>query len=616
MSAMRRVVFGIKQKFGVLKSLSVYFNKSEKMRFFLVIVSQIFLGLLDLLGVAVIGLIGTVTLNTIQGRPLGALITKSLELIGIREWTLQLQISVMGLLAVLVLVLRTALSIYFQRKILVYLSNKGAKLAELVTSSLMQYSILKLQKIGFALPVFAITTGSSVLTVTVIGGITSLFSDAILILVLLLGMTFFNPVLAAQALFFYVLLALALYLSVQRRVRKLGMTESHLSIEVNKRVFESLTMYRELFVHGRREFYAEKITKLRNALSAIQARSALIPNISKYVFESAVVIGSLLLCAIQFLAFDAIHALTSLIFFLAVSSRIAPAVLRLHQNALQVKTGLGLGSTTLELLNLLHSEKLQSCFISKGSFLENTFSPRVELSQVSFSHEGNFVWSLDDISFVIEPGEFFAIAGPSAAGKTTLVDLVLGLIEPSAGTVKISNLSPSLAIDCWPGLISYVPQETNLIEGTLLDNIALGYETPDVGSERIKDAITAAGLLEYINSLPKGVLSEVQERGMNLSGGLRQRLGIARALFTNPQLIVFDEATSALDSETERVIIETIRNLRGSKTIILIAHRLSTILEADRVLYLSDGKVKGIGRFSEVRTAVLEFDEQAKLMGL
>jgi ABC-type multidrug transport system fused ATPase/permease subunit len=613
---MHKLVVGFKQKFGVLKSISVYFNRSEKIKFSFVIFSQIFLGLIDLFGVALIGLIGTVTLNTIQGRPLGSVITKSLESVGIKEWNFQMQISVLAFLAVFVLVLRTVLSIYLQKKILIYLSSKGAKLANVITSGLMKYSVLKLQKIGFALPNFAITTGSEILTVTVIGGLTSFLSDAILILVLLFGMTFFSPVLAAQALLFYILLALVLYHSVQRRVRQLGVSESLLSIEVNKRVYESLTMYRELYVHGRRGFYEDKITNLRNSLSEIQAKRALIPNVSKYVFESAVVIGSLLLCALQFLAYDVIQALTSLIFFLAVSSRIAPAVLRLHQNALQVKSGLGSGSTTLELLDLLHSEQLMTSSPLKESISDNPFNSRVELNKVSFSHEGNSDWSLDDINFEIKPGEFFAILGPSAAGKTTLVDVILGLIEPSTGSVKINNLSPNIAIERWPGLISYVPQQTNLIEGTLLENISFGYPTPDLRSESLNSAIKAANLLDYINSLPKGLLSEVQERGMNLSGGLRQRLGIARALFTNPQLIVFDEATSSLDSETERVVTEAIRNLRGTRTIVLIAHRLSTILDADRVLYLSNGKVKAIGQFEEVRRLVSEFDKQAKLMGL
>jgi ABC-type multidrug transport system fused ATPase/permease subunit len=403
---------------------------------------------------------------------------------------------------------------------------------------------------------------------------------------------------------------------VQKRVRELGLAESNVSIQVNKGVYESLVLHRELYVHGRREVYREKVTDLRNSLSEIQAKRALIPNVSKYVLESAVVIGSLLLCAIQFLAFDAVQAMTSLIVFLAMSSRIAPAVLRLHQNALQVNAGLGAGATTLELLDLMRFEELPSGNFSIESILGPSFKPKVEINKVSFSHEGNAEWSLNDISFEIEPGEFFAIVGPSASGKTTLVDIILGLIEPSAGKVRINSVPPKLAIERWPGLISYVPQDVNFIEGTILDNIALGYPSPDLESESLSHAIKASNLSDFINSLPKGVLSEIQERGVNLSGGLRQRIGIARALFTNPQLVIFDESTSALDSATERAVTETIHKLRGSRTVILIAHRLSTVVNADRVLYLSNGKISAIGSFHEVRTALPEFDHQAKLMGL
>lgn len=602
--------------FRLIKSLGVLFKKSEKSKFLLIIFAQVGLGVLDLVGVAVIGLVGTVALNGVQGRPLGTVVTKSFEFFGLSEWTLQTKVSLLGSLAVLVLVLRTTISIFFQRHLLMYLSRKGAGLAEFITSRLMEQPLLKLHKLGFQLPAFAITTGTSILTVSVVGGLASFVSDLVLILILLGGMTFFNPLLATQALIFYVSLAFVLYVSVQKRVRELGSTESSINVEVNRKVYESLTMYRELYVHRRRNEYASKITMLRNSLSEIQAESALIPSVSKYVFESAVVIGSLFLCAIQFLAYDAIQAMTSLIFFLAVSSRIAPAVLRLHQNALQVKSGLGSGATTLEVLTHLGFNDSQEIRISTKPFTPKIFSARVELNGVSFAHEGNEKWSLEDISFEIEEGEFFAIVGPSAAGKTTLVDVILGLIEPSAGTVMIGGFPPHLAIQSWPNAISYVPQDVNLIEGAILDNIALGYTSAEIDMENVKRAIKISNLEHFIESLPDGVFSKVQERGVNLSGGLRQRVGIARALFTNPKLVVFDEATSALDSETERVVTEAIRNLRGSRTIILIAHRLSTLLEADRVLYLSDGKVKALGTFSEVRAALPEFDHQARLMGL
>ena len=613
---MQSLVPGVNTLFSKIQTFRILFNKSEEKKVLLIVIAQILLGLLDLLGVAVIGLVGSVTINGIQGRPLGNIITNTLIFLGINDWNIQSQISLLGFSAVFFLLLRTMVSMYLQKKILIYLSIKGANLAKVISSKMMRNSFHKLQKIGFHLPVFAITSGTSLLTVTVIGGVASFISDSILVLILLIGLAIFNPILASQALLFYALLAYLLYRTVQKRVRELGATESATSMAVNKSVYESLIMYRELYVHGRKEIYSEKISKLREKLSRIQAESALIPNTSKYIFESAVVVGSFLLCAFQFLAYDAFHAMTSLIFFLAASSRIAPAILRLHQNGLQIKSGFGGGESTLELLELLNLEHSSENANSKVFVPHVAFEAKVEVENVIFAYEGDPRLSLNRISFQIEPGEFFAIVGPSASGKTTLVDVILGIIKPDDGTVKISQTSPELAIEKWPGLISYVPQDTNLVEGTLIDNIALGYPTPDLNDENLNQAIRSANLVDYINSLPKGLLSEVQERGVNLSGGLRQRLGIARALFTNPQLIVFDEATSALDSETERAVTEAVHNLRGSRTLIVVAHRLSTILEADRILYLSNGEIKAIGSFTDVRSLLPEFDEQAKLMGL
>ena len=209
-----------------------------------------------------------------------------------------------------------------------------------------------------------------------------------------------------------------------------------------------------------------------------------------------------------------------------------------------------------------------------------------------------------------------AITGSSGAGKTTLVDILLGVLKPTNGNVYISGVDPLLAFQTWPGATAYVPQDIVVVNGTVWDNVALGFSHDLLHETYIWDALKLAHLDNYIRSLPEGLLTQVGERGHKLSGGQRQRLGIARALYTNPSVIVFDEATSALDGETEANLSQTISGLRGDMTIIMIAHRLSTIRYADQVIYLEDGVALCQGSFEEVRSAVPSFDRQAKLMGL
>jgi ABC-type multidrug transport system fused ATPase/permease subunit len=238
------------------------------------------------------------------------------------------------------------------------------------------------------------------------------------------------------------------------------------------------------------------------------------------------------------------------------------------------------------------------------------------LKEVTFAYPGSLGIAVDDASLSIGQGEIVAIVGPSGAGKTTLVDILLGVISPDSGSVFISGLNPQLAVAQWPGAISYVPQDVVITNGTIRENVAMGYPKLLASDELVYRALETAQLKKLVQSLDLGLESYVGDRGAKLSGGQRQRLGIARALLTNPKLLVLDEATSALDGETENQISSAINELKGSVTVVLIAHRLSTVRSADRVIYMQNGKILAEGRFEEVRERVPNFDEQARLMGL
>ena len=188
-----------------------------------------------------------------------------------------------------------------------------------------------------------------------------------------------------------------------------------------------------------------------------------------------------------------------------------------------------------------------------------------------------------------------------AAGKTSLVDVILGVLPPDSGSVLISGKKSLDAIATWPGAISYVPQNIEVINGTILENLILGYAIEEVNQLAIERVLKLSLLDDFVSKLPNGLNTFVGERGSNVSGGQRQRLGIARALLTCPQLLVLDEATSALDLKTETQITKDIIGLRGMTTLIIVAHRINTIINADLVLYLENGKVKGAGKFTEIK---------------
>jgi ABC-type multidrug transport system fused ATPase/permease subunit len=206
--------------------------------------------------------------------------------------------------------------------------------------------------------------------------------------------------------------------------------------------------------------------------------------------------------------------------------------------------------------------------------------------------------------------------GSSGAGKSTIVDLILGILDPDSGTISISGATPRNAFRQWPGAVAYVPQDVHIFNGSIRENIALGYEPTSISDELMMGALEKAQLLDYVRTLPEGLDSQVGDRGTRMSGGQRQRLGIARALLTKPRLLVLDEATSALDGETESNISEGVQSLKGDVTLVIIAHRLSSVRNAGKVIYLHEGRVVSTGTFDQVRASVPDFDRQASLMGL
>jgi len=268
---------------------------------------------------------------------------------------------------------------------------------------------------------------------------------------------------------------------------------------------------------------------------------------------------------------------------------------------------------------LINDTNLLEPLVSKNfepSFVYDGFEANISLTNVNFKYPGSNSNIFNDLNLSITAGKFVAIAGHSGSGKSSLVDLLLGLHEPNSGSALISGLGTPEVIKKWPGVIGYVPQVIGLVDGSIKENLSLGFEVNTFTDNQYWDALNQAQLKTFVEELPGQLNFEVGEGGSRLSGGQRQRLGIARALLTKPKLLILDEATSALDSQTELEISQSIHKLRGEVTTIMIAHRLSTIKLADMVVYLEDGGIRATGTFEEVRTKVPDFESQAELQGL
>ncbi|NLB47641.1 MAG: ATP-binding cassette domain-containing protein, partial [Microbacteriaceae bacterium] len=239
---------------------------------------------------------------------------------------------------------------------------------------------------------------------------------------------------------------------------------------------------------------------------------------------------------------------------------------------------------------------------------------QLELRDVRFRYPGAESDVLDGISLSIPMGSSLAIVGPSGAGKSTLIDILLGLSLPTGGELFIDDAPLEQVLGQWRTRVGYVPQRVALFDGSIAQNVALTWEE-NYDLDQVQRALERAHL-GALAERPGGLLARIGERGDSVSGGQQPRLGIARALYTDPLVMVMDEATSSLDTATENRVTQSMRELQGEVTFITVAHRLATIREYDQVCYLDAGRIRGVGTFDEVVAQVPDFALQAKLAGL
>ena len=591
-------------------------SRAELVRYFQVVVIQIALGLLDVAGVLMIGLLGSLAISGVSSGKPGDRVSSFLEFAQLQDKPLQTQVAVMGIVAACLLTFKTLFSLYFTRRTLYFLSRRAANLSALLTSKLLGKSLLRVQARSVQETIYSLTAGVTTITVGILGSAASLMTDISLLIILTTGLFLVDTLIAVSTLIIFVLLGFILYRIMHVRVRRLGNIQATASIASNEKLSEVLHSYRELVVRNRRSYYAREIGELRMSLANVMAENTFYQNISKYVMELAMVFGALIISAIQFSTQTASHSIAVLAIFLAASTRIAPAVLRVQQGALSIRGSIATAKPTLELIEELGTEPLLENFEDPLDLIHEGFNSDIQITGLTLTYPGKKLPAVKGINLNISNGSIVAIVGASGAGKTTLVDLLLGVLDPDEGEVSISGCTPLEAIKKWPGAISYVPQDVVTMNGTIRQNVAMGFPYDAASDELVKNALRIAQLDNFVSTMPQGMDTHVGDRGTKISGGQRQRLGIARAMFTSPELLILDEATSALDGETESNISDAIQAMRGQVTVLMIAHRLSTVRYADVVVYMENGRIVATGTFDEVRESVSDFDRQAKLMGL
>jgi ABC-type multidrug transport system fused ATPase/permease subunit len=609
----------IENKPSTVKTLSralKIFSVKDRKKIAFVVCIQVFFATLDLVGVALVGVLGALSITGVQGRAPGDKVSMVIRTLGVENLSLQSQATLIGLLAGFFLILKTVLSVFFIRKTVFFLSRRSASISDELIRKVLSQPLVKLQNRSRQQTLYAVTVGVDSITMGIVNTLILILSDLSLLTILAFGLFVVDPIVASGTFFIFLSVAFVLHRLTQVKASRLGKDFRIQSIASSEKIIEVLNSYREILVRNRRSYYATELGKIRFSLADISAERAFMPNVSKYVIEITIVLGSLLIAGVQFAMNDAAHAIAVLTVFMAASSRISPAVLRLQQGVIAIISNLGSAEPSLVLLEDLKDNLNTHSAAPRFSTEHIGFQSDIKLAGISVCYPGSSTPAVKNVSLQIPSGKIVSFVGPSGAGKTTLIDLTLGVITPDQGSIMISGLDPLSAINKWPGAIGYVPQDVMISNGTIKQNVILGFPEDEVSDEIIWDSLRTAQLDEFVKGLPSGIETNVGDRGAFLSGGQRQRLGIARAMLTKPKILVLDEATSSLDGSTEANINNSLHALSPDVTILMIAHRLSTVRESDLVVYLDGGKVIASGSFTQIRESVPDFDQQAKLMGL
>ena len=385
---------------------------------------------------------------------------------------------------------------------------------------------------------------------------------------------------------FYGLLSLIFLQFTKQKLKAWGILREEIDEQVSKVAMEGLGGIKDSLILGKTDFFISEYTQKNYLKARLNANQATVSQIPRFYLELISIVGLVSFIILLLLqGKDTTSLFTVLGVFVAATFRMIPSLNRIISSTQSMKY-------YLPSIEVIYKE-IESCVeIHKRekSIDSFNFSDKVEFKKVNFSFKEG-VPVLDDIYFTIKKGKTIGIIGESGSGKSTLVDLLIGLHTPISGEIIIDGVSNFQLKQSWRNQIGYVSQSIYLIDDTIESNIAFGVSNTDINKKQIEKVLKQVQLFEFVKSLEFGVKTKVGERGVQLSGGQRQRIGIARALYHNPEILILDEATSALDSETEKEVMESIKNLKGDKTIIMIAHRTSTLSDCDEIYKIQD---KGI----------------------
>lgn len=564
------------------------------------------LSILDLVGILGIGFVVTSTAIFLTS---GSDPDRVLEFAGLQIPAVNAQTLPWVSAAVLFLFLAKALlSVVLTKRAAFFVATVEARSAKTIAEIAFGGDLGNARKRSREEMMFAIQVGSPQAFNVLLNAANAFFSETVLFVLICLGFLFVDPWATLAAVIYFGFIAFVMQYFVGSLMSRAGKIAAEGSVQANSAISDLLSVFRELHVLGKREKYIEDIYRARVAAANSSATQYYLTGMPRYIIEAALLVGVALFVLAQALAGDIVKSAATIGVFLSGGFRLTAALLPLQNALLTINSALASARTAHEVLDDSRDYKtdaLEQLPDSIETVDENDPSKSisaigVRLDDVSFSYPDSEHPAIKNVSFDVKAGSQVALMGPSGAGKSTIADLLCKVLTPSSGSISQINQTWDSADLKAQGRVSYVPQRPGLVSGTILENVALGEDADKVDRDQAFQALRLAHLADFIGGLPEGLDTPLGKLQDGLSGGQMQRLGLARALYTKPGMLVMDEATSALDAESEAEIQKALDAMRGKVTVVLIAHRLNTIQHADKVILVEDGQVKDSGTFKEL----------------
>lgn len=595
-------------------------TKRQRAMYVFLIVCRAVLGLFDVVGIAMIGLISAIAaagLNSSQTITIAGIALPHLS----EQWLVILVCIVLA-----VFVLKTFAALWFTRRMTRFISKIETEKATLIARHLLTGNLDEVTRYSKAEIQWAVVGSTSNAFTGILNDIATLFSETTLLILVIILFCIVNPLATLFVALYFGAIVFAIQFVIGRSLAWAAEQGAKGTMGTTNAVNDTLDAYREIVVLGKVPHFLSIFDRERSRLSTSSGLLAFLGGMPRYVVETSLILGVVIFVAVQFLTGQLATGIITIGVFLTGGVRMMASLLPMQGAVAGLKNHTGQAGMAQELLlefqaenadstNLVAKAKTASIHITPATSAQTKHEgAEVVISDLSYRYPDADSATLSNISFSIPAGAKVAIIGPSGAGKTTLVDVILGLMKPSSGSVRIDGESPARWRTQAPGRISYVPQRPGLVSGTIAENVALGLDALDIDEARVSGALKQAHLWDFVQTLPEGIHTSIGKQADALSGGQIQRLGLARALYVNPAIIVLDEATSALDAGAEALVSETLESLGSDVTVIVIAHRLSTVQHSDCVYVLEDGQLVASGPFAELRKNVPMVAEYVELM--